>query len=154
MAKKRKKAKISKVIIVQKRVEHKKVRTKTAPAKKPASKEIENLLIDNFVGLQKAMTNLSSKFEALAEQNSKLLQIFELAAKNYLEGETEAQKKDIISKIDALMEQNKTIASGLILLQEQMSNQAVPTEIERREERTVVQTPGNQGIRPKTIPRI
>jgi len=99
------------------------------------------------------MTNLSFKFEALAEQNAKLLQIFELAAKNYLTGETEEQKKDVIDKINSLLEQNKVIAGGLVLLEEQLRTQT-PAEIERREERTVVQTPGSQGMRPRNIPRI
>jgi seryl-tRNA synthetase len=146
MAKKRKKTGVSKVVIIEKKVEHRVERKKRL-----SNREIQELLIDNFVGLQKAMTNLSFKFEALAEQNAKLLQIFELAAKNYISGETGEQKKDVIDKINSLLEQNKVIAGGLVMLEEQLRNQT--PEIERREERTVVQAQGNPGM-PRNIPRI
>ena len=92
------------------------------PVKKPAKKrmtarEREQLLIENFVGLQKAMTNLSIKFEFLAEQISELLKIYELSAKNFIQGGSQENDKDLLRKIDSLLDQNKTIAKGLVLME-------------------------------------
>lgn len=43
---------------------------------------VENVLVENFVSLQKVMTNLSLKFDNLTNQISKLLDLFEISAKN------------------------------------------------------------------------
>jgi len=124
MAKKRKhrRVKVSKVVVVEKKIFHN---------KKLSNKELQELLIENFVGLQKAMTNLSIKFEGLSTQMSQLLQIFELAAKNYMMGESEESKKDVLNKINSLLEQNKVIAGGLIAIEERFRNQPELQEIER-----------------------
>ena len=54
--------------------------------KKMTAKEREELLIENFVGLQHAMTNMSIKFGSLSDNLTKLLQVFEEAAKNFISG--------------------------------------------------------------------
>jgi len=79
-------------------------------------KQRDDLLIENFVGLQKAMTNLSMKFESLSDQLSQLLKVFELSAKNIVE-DGPVDYKELTRKIDSLLEQNKTIAQGLVLLE-------------------------------------
>ena len=66
----------------------KKEATATKPRKKyqkrgMTAKEREELLIQNFVGLQHAMTNLSIKFEALTDTMVTLLNVFEQAARNF-----------------------------------------------------------------------
>jgi len=81
------------------------------------------ILVENFVSLQKVMTNLSLKFDNLAGQISKLLQLFEISAKALAEKEFNAEKGDktskkILEKIDNLLEQNKIIARGLTLIHE------------------------------------
>ncbi|KHO55254.1 MAG: hypothetical protein QT10_C0004G0041 [archaeon GW2011_AR19] len=40
-------------------------------------KSVEKILVENFVSLQKVMTNLSVKFDELSSQISKLLELFE-----------------------------------------------------------------------------
>ena len=89
------------------------------------SKEIkvDKILIENFVSLQKVMTNLSVKFDDLTGQISKLLNLFEISAKALAEKEFDLGKgnkddKKILEKIDNLLDQNKTIARGLILVHE------------------------------------
>ena len=83
------------------------------------NREIEKILIDNFVGLQKAITNIAIKFDLLSSQISKLLEIFENSAKALAEkGIDENPNKDLPKKIDSLLEQNRTIAKGLALLHE------------------------------------
>ena len=51
--------------------------------KKP--KSTNQILVENFVSLQKVMTNLSIKFDNLSMQISKLLELFEISAKTLAE---------------------------------------------------------------------
>ena len=84
--------------------------------KKMTAREREELLIENFVGLQHAMTNLSIKFGSLSDNITKLLQVFEEAAKNFVSG-GKSDDKDMLNKINSLLDQNKTIAKGLVLME-------------------------------------
>ena len=95
--------------------EHKKKR-KSSGKKRMTAKEREELLIENFVGLQHAMTNMSVKFGALSDNISKLLQIFEESAKNFMSG-GKPDDAEMLTKIDSLLNQNKTIAKGLVLME-------------------------------------
>ena len=86
-------------------------------------KEVEKLLIQNFIALQKVMTHLSLKFENLTLEISKLLELFEISAKSLAKKdfESDQSKKDeekVMKKIDTLLDQNKIIARGLSLLHE------------------------------------
>jgi predicted rRNA methylase YqxC with S4 and FtsJ domains len=82
---------------------------------------IEKVLIENFASLQQVMTNLAMKFDNLANQISKLLELFEISAKVLAEkgviGEEKTDQK-VIEKLDSLLEQNKIIAKGIALLHE------------------------------------
>jgi len=69
----------------------------------------DSLLIENFVGLQEAMTNLSKKFSELSQNLNNLLGVFELAAKTLAESEKQVDNT-LSTKLDALIEQNKSIA--------------------------------------------
>ena len=88
---------------------------------------VEKILIENFVSLQKVMTNLSIKFDNLTKQISKLLELFEISAKTLAEKDLEIEKKGsskkVIEKIDNLLEQNKIIARGLTLIHEKVPEQ-------------------------------
>ncbi|MBT3397570.1 hypothetical protein HOA55_03740 [archaeon] len=84
--------------------------------KKMTAREREELLIENFVGLQHAMTNLSIKFGTLSDNITKLLMVFEESAKNFMQG-GKGDDKDLLKKINSLLDQNKTIAKGLVLME-------------------------------------
>lgn len=88
---------------------------------------IEKVLVENFVSLQKVMTNLSVKFDSLTKQISKLLELFEISAKALAKKDFALEKGDkdkkIIEKIDNLLDQNKTIAQGLTLVHEKIPEQ-------------------------------
>lgn len=84
--------------------------------KRMTARERDELLIENFVGLQHAMTNLSIKFGSLSDNIVKLLNVFEEAAKGFASG-GRVDDKDMLKKIDSLLEQNKTIAKGLVLME-------------------------------------
>lgn len=91
----------------------------TEENKRMSAKEREELLIQNFVGLQHAMTNMSIKFGVLSDNISKLLSVFEEAAKGFVVGD-KTDDKDMLNKIDSLLDQNKTIAKGLVLMEERV----------------------------------
>jgi len=90
--------------------------------------KLERVLIENFVGLQKVMVNLSVKFDSLTNKISKLLELFEISAKALaekdfnLEKETKDTEK-VLGKIDGLAEQNKVIARGLTLMHDRLSEE-------------------------------
>lgn len=95
--------------------------------------KVEKILVENFVSLQKVMTNLSVKFDNLTNQISKLLELFEISAKALAKKEFGLEKGDkdnkkIIEKIDNLSEQNKIIAKGLTLLHEPGFEQEPPIQ--------------------------
>lgn len=109
--------------------------------KKPSSKskrttkpKIEKKLIENLVELQKIHTNLAEKFSSLEKQISSLLNLFENAAKNFASNPAikESEKdKEFLEKIDKLLDQNKTIARGLTLMEgkfkERIYGPTIPT---------------------------
>ncbi|PJE81043.1 hypothetical protein COU58_04545 [Candidatus Pacearchaeota archaeon CG10_big_fil_rev_8_21_14_0_10_32_42] len=81
---------------------------------------VEKILVENFVSLQKVMTHLSISFDNLANQLSKLLELFEISAKTLAEKELKPEKndKEILEKMNNLLEQNKIIARGVSLIHE------------------------------------
>lgn len=89
-----------------------------------SGQKMEQVLIENFVSLQKVMTNLAVKFDSLSGQISKLLELFEISAKTLAEKDysikSEPDKK-VAEKLDTILEQNKVIAKGITLLHENNS---------------------------------
>lgn len=82
----------------------------------------QKILIENFVSLQDVMTNMSSKLSNLTNQISRLLELFEQSAKTFMERDLKfggTQDKELVSKLDRLIEQNKIIAQGITLLHEE-----------------------------------
>ncbi len=87
------------------------------------NENVSRMLVENFVSLQSVMADLTSKLNNLANQISKLLELFEQSAKAFMEkdikfGEGTGVNKEIAEKLDKLLEQNKIIARGLALLHE------------------------------------
>jgi hypothetical protein len=127
---------------VEKKTIIKEITQEKVPKKKPAkerivhvhhnrSPEIDNMLIDNFVSLQKVMVNLSGKFDNLATQISKLLQLFEISAKALAEKDFDVEKNarensKILEKLENVLEQNKTIARGLTLMHDKITEPPQP----------------------------
>ena len=105
--------------------------------KRPQSMSKEDLqqaLIDNFINLQKVMTNLAVKFDELSGNMSKLLQLFEISAKTFAEKynqespETQVNNPGLdieyIKKLDTLLDQNKIISKGIMLIEERIREKA------------------------------
>lgn len=112
---------------------------------------VENILIENFISLQKVMTNLSVKFDNLANQISKLLELFEISAKALAEKDYEIEKNSkenvkILEKIENVLEQNKTIARGLSLMHERISEPRNSSS--QMQEKSIINTPQKLPFRP------
>lgn len=125
-----------------------------APTRKKDSmskSELEQALLNNFVNLQKVLTNLSIKFDELSDNISKLLQLFEISAKSFAEKysgegeETNGGDTQMLSKLDSLLDQNKTIAKGIMMMEEKIRQKVRPAE-----EEIIIKTPEPKIPRPKT----
>ena len=101
--------------------------------------ELEQALLNNFVNLQKVLTNLSIKFEDLSNNISKILQLFEISAKSFAEkyasGGGGESDKEFLKKLDALLDQNKTIAKGIMLMEEKVRQRNPPSSAPAEETR-------------------
>lgn len=141
----------------KKKTTKKKVAKKTTPkiphVNVPENK-MEKILIENFVSLQKVMTNLSVKFDNLTNHISKLLDLFEISAKALAEKDVslEKTKKDdseLIQKMDSLLDQNKTIARGLTLMHDRISEPAPMQRMPMREPPQGMEPPKTMPERPR-----
>ncbi len=87
------------------------------------SSGLQGKILENLVELQKIHTNLAEKFDKLATEISNLMALFEVAARSFAESPSVmATEKDkaFLEKIDKLIEQNKTIAKGLVLMEDRV----------------------------------
>jgi hypothetical protein len=94
--------------------------------KQKKDKEIERILVSNFVSLQRVMVNLSVKFDELSNHISKLLELFETSAKVLAEKDFDIDKNNrentkILEKLESVLEQNRTIARGLTLMHDKIN---------------------------------
>ena len=102
-----------------------------ATKKKMTKKELDEALIANFVNLQKVLTNLSIRFDDLSGNITKLLQLFEISAKSFAEkyekgigGKSEESDKEFLKKLDSLLDQNKIIAKGIMMMEEKIRDRS------------------------------
>ncbi len=75
-------------------------------------------LMENNVTLQKKATDLLINTNELTKKIAQLVEIFEGAAKRIKPGMETDEVKGLLVKLEELTDQNKTIARGLILLEE------------------------------------
>ena len=89
------------------------------PTAQSSNANIEKALIENFIALQKVLTNLTIKFDGLSTKISKLLELFEMSAKTLSEKDFKmGGTGDLSDKMDKLLDQNKTLAQGISMLHE------------------------------------
>jgi hypothetical protein len=98
---------------------------------KDSNDKVEKVLIENFISLQKVLTNLSIKFDGLSSNISKLLDLFEISAKALAEKDFDmssggSDNTEVLDKIDSVLEQNKIIARGLTLMHEKVGDVEQP----------------------------
>src|SRR3989344_5628516 len=99
--------------------------------KKFNDEDLQKALIENFISLQKVLTNLSVKFDELSSNISKLLQLFEISAKSFTEkyssgdfGKQSQADQEFLKKLDSLLDQNKTISKAILLMEEKISKRS------------------------------
>lgn len=92
-----------------------------------------DLLIENSVALQKVLTDVALSLNQLTKELRQLLDMFKEAGKTL--GEDKASqavahedKKAVVDKLDTLLDQNRTIARGLVLLESSMKEKDRPKE--------------------------
>jgi hypothetical protein len=105
-------------------------KTRSSPRKR-SEIQIDKALTDNFITLQKIMVNFSTRFDALSNQISKLLELFEISAKSLARRDLETDRKDkdtkkIIEKLDTLSQQAGLIGKGLALIHETSTEKQGP----------------------------
>ncbi|MBS3075092.1 hypothetical protein J4429_01395 [Candidatus Pacearchaeota archaeon] len=105
--------------------------------KKFNDEDLQKALIENFISLQKVLTNLSVKFDELSSNISKLLQLFEISAKSFTEkyssgdfGKQSQADQEFLKKLDSLLDQNKTISKAILLMEEKIRNRNNPQSIQ------------------------
>ena len=94
--------------------------------KKGSNSNLDQALLENFVELQHVLTNLAVKFEDLSGNISRLLQLFELSAKSFADKPINAPGVDqeFLKKLDSLLDQNKTISKGIMMMEERVRNRS------------------------------
>ena len=109
-----------------------KVENKISPAYE--TKNIDDALVENFVSLQRVMTNLAASLDNLSNRMSRLLDLFEASAKSLAEKDMEAERKndEIKRRLDNLTEHNKVFAQGLTLLHERANPEISQIQGEQR----------------------
>ena len=92
-----------------------------------------DLLVENSVALQKVLTDVALSLNQLTKELRQLLDMFKEAGKTL--GEDKASQavahedqKAVADKLDTLMDQNRTIARGLVLLESSMKEKDRPKE--------------------------
>lgn len=113
--------------------------------------EIQLALIENFINLQKVLTELTSKFDNLSSNISRLLFLFEESAKSFVEkNKIGSDDKELLNKLDTLLDQNKTVAKGLTLIEEKMRHKLYG---DHPKEETKMEEPYGRP-RPRPLPKI
>jgi len=124
-------------------VNKKKNKRKTLVSVEKSGKNIEHILMQNSVEMQKIMTKLIERFENLSNKISELLELFEDSAKILVKKEIETGKIDhlneeLLEKINKLMDQNKVIARGLSLIHEKKSPELKPQSRQEDNEKLLI----------------
>src|SRR3989344_5076084 len=122
----------------------KKKKNEEKSEKKYLSKSKEDLVMENLITLQKVLTNLAVRIDALTDQTSRLLSLFEVSAKSLVQRQStnlNKEDKEFIEKLDLLIEQNKLIAKSVTMMNDRHRESISRPAINRED------------IRPKPLPR-
>ena len=93
---------------------------------KKKEKAPSNLLSLN-VELQKKNIELLEAMNNLTQRIDNLVNVFEEAAKNVANVEDNSRVRDLATKLEELLEQNKSLADGLLLLERYVRSKSLET---------------------------
>jgi hypothetical protein len=92
--------------------------------KKMGEERLSKQLLENLVSLQKVHTDLAVKFDKLSKEISNLLTLFEITARTFAKNVPKTPEfekdKEFLEKIDRLLDQNKVIARGLMMMEDRL----------------------------------
>jgi len=82
-------------------------------------------LVENSVALQRVLADLAGNLKGLSDELSQLVALFKEASKSISEEKTseEISRQEILGmndKLERLLDQNKTIAKGIVLVESAM----------------------------------
>ena len=83
------------------------------------------------IQLQDKNIELMNAMHALAKRIDNLVSIFEEAAKNVSNVEDDTRIKQLTEKLESLLEQNKSLANGLLTLERYVRSRALETPFKR-----------------------
>jgi len=87
----------------------------------PKSGKLDAQILQNIVELQKIYVDTGEKFDKLTSQISSLLELFEESAKSFAkQPQVREGDRELVKKLDQLLEQNKTIAKGLTIIDQKV----------------------------------
>lgn len=130
----------------------------STPKKSITDKQIEHAILKNLVELQKIQTDLAEKFAHLSTEISHLLALFEVTARNFAKNapvtDQYTRDKEFLEKIDKLLDQNKTLAKGLTLMEERMRERLYSPQKPSPEKKPVEEDfSSSMNTRSKPLPR-
>jgi len=97
------------------------VKRKTSRKKTITQKDLINQLVQNNISLQEKNIELIKSMNQLTLKISEMVKLFEEASKHIKEGRDEP----LTQKLEKLLDQNKVIANGLILLEKYVRDKSV-----------------------------
>ena len=84
-------------------------------------------LVQLNLQLQRKNIELLEAMHSLTQRIDNLVNIFEEAAKNVANVEEDRRIKDLVIKLEELLEQNKSLANGLLLLERYVRSKSLET---------------------------
>lgn len=101
--------------------------------KKEGQEVLIKHLIENNISLQKASLSLVESMNVLVKRTDKLVSIFEEASKHITDVELSDERlKNLANKLEGLLDQNKEIARGLILLEQYVRSKSDTRQFSER----------------------
>ena len=91
--------------------------------------KLEEKMIENMNSLQKVQINIAEKFDGLTKELSKLLGLFETTAQIFANDpmhQITDKDTEFLEKVNQVLDQNKTIAKGLTIMEEKLRNREYP----------------------------
>ncbi|MEK6841294.1 MAG: hypothetical protein AABW57_01635 [Nanoarchaeota archaeon] len=94
---------------------------------KQKKEKAPSALLQLNIELQKKNIELLEAINSLTQRIDNLVNIFEEAAKNVANIEEDRKVKDLANKLEELLEQNKSLANGLLLLERYIRSKSLET---------------------------
>lgn len=93
--------------------------------KSSSDEKVLDTLLKNNVALQKVALDVVKSNNELLKRIDKLVSLFEEASRHITSENPEEDIRNLAMRLDSLIEQNKDLARGLVLLEEFVRNKSV-----------------------------